>query len=115
MLNPSMLFVIMCNMGFCTSSCRHVELISRLWHLHTWASQVWTWCSGVTLAQAPWGVLAATHPLCPLMIVAVACMQAYFNSPRARWTLRLLSNIVFVILFMQAGLGSDGHNHLLAS
>ena len=30
-------------------------------------------------------------------------MQAYFNSPRARWTLRLLSNILFVILFMQAG------------
>ena len=40
MLNPSMLFVVMCNMGFCTSSCRHVKLISRLWHLHTWASQV---------------------------------------------------------------------------
>ncbi len=40
MLNPSMLFLIICDLGFASKNCNFIEWWSRLWHLHTWASQV---------------------------------------------------------------------------
>ena len=38
-LNPSMLFIIMSDLGFCSRRCRPVEWMAWIWHLHTWNSQ----------------------------------------------------------------------------
>ena len=40
MLNPSMLFLVLVDLGFCTPACTNVNLVSKAWNLHTWASQV---------------------------------------------------------------------------
>ncbi|GAX73240.1 hypothetical protein CEUSTIGMA_g694.t1 [Chlamydomonas eustigma] len=65
MLNPSMLFLVLCALGFTSPNAKPIEWMSWSWHLHTWSS------------------------------------QAFFNSPRARWIMRLLANIAFVLIYMQ--------------
>ncbi|KAJ9530221.1 hypothetical protein QJQ45_023513 [Haematococcus lacustris] len=95
-LDPSFGFAILLNLGFCPPSAVTLEYAMRLWHLCCLSQRVGPRTGNNHTAEVLSSCLGWTtdlhrHPL-----------QAFYNSPRARWAVRFLGSILYFVAFLQA-------------